>query len=103
MDLNSWYLFIEYGLVLFIVLGFALLFAIGLVVRDFEVIKKRPVIFILETLLISVLPAVPILFFVVSRGITMEVALTWLYGMCIKFAILHILFQISGFYTFLFS
>jgi hypothetical protein len=73
------------------------------VVRDVDIIKRSPLLFIIETILVSLLPAIPIFFFVISREISFAVATAWVYGLSIKFAVFHVLFQVSGFYTYMFS
>lgn len=103
MDLQFAYLFMEYGLIAIFILGFALFFAIALVARDVDIIRKKPFVFAIETILISVIPAIPLFFFSVSRGIEFRKTLTWVIGLSIKFAVFHIIFQLSGFYTFMFS
>ena len=103
MDLTSIYLFIEYGILGFVILGFALLIGIAVIVRDVDMIKKRPFVFVTELLLVSLLPAVPVLFFAISRGMPFGSAVAWMYGLAIKFGLFHVLAQISGLYTFMFS
>lgn len=103
MDIHAFYILFEIGLVFILLFGFAVLFALALVVRDVDVIKRAPVLFVIETVLVALLPAVPFLFFVISRGIPLEVALAWVYGLSIKFAVFHLLFQVSGFYTHMFA
>lgn len=103
METQAIYLILEIAIIFVLLLAFAFLFALSLVVRDFDVIKASPFKFVIETILVSLLPAVPILFFVFSRGIHLEVAVAWLYGLSVKFAVFHILFQISGFYTYMLS
>jgi hypothetical protein len=103
MDLQAIYLFLQYGLIAVFVLGFAVFFGVSVVARDVEILKKKPFIFAIELLLVSLLPALPILFFVVSRGLDIATAITWMYGLSIKFALFHLVFQLSGFYTYLFT
>lgn len=103
MQLQTGYLFFNVGIIFFLMLGFAFLFALSILVRDFDIIKKSPFVFVMETALVSVLPAIPILFFAFSRGVPFETALNWLYGLSLKFAVFHVLFQVSGLYTYMFS
>lgn len=103
MNTNAAYLLFEIGIVFILLLAFAILFALSIIIRDVEIIKQSPFTFVLETFIVSLLPAVPILFFVFSRGIPFETAVAWLYGLSAKFAVFHVLFQISGFYTYMFS
>jgi hypothetical protein len=103
MDIQAFYLLFEVGLIFILLFGFAVLFALALVVRDVDAIKRGPFLFLIETVLVALLPAVPFLFFVISRGIPLEVAAAWVYGLSAKFAVFHLLFQVSGFYTYMFA
>lgn len=103
MNVPIMYMFIQGGLILFLVVGFAMLLSTAVVVRDTILIRKHPFKFAAELVLMSILPAIPLLFFVISRNLPMNVALTWFYGLSFKFAVFHILFQLSGFYTYLFE
>lgn len=101
MDLIHWYIYVQIGLVAFLLIGGAILLFLAVMRRDYEIILRRPILFGIELLLIAVLPALPILFFVVSRGMDWDTAVTWFYGLSIKFALFHVLFQISGLYSFM--
>lgn len=103
MDLVKWYIVVEVGLIAFLLFGGALLLFLSVMRRDVEFLKRQPIMFLLELALVSLLPALPVLFFVWSRGMEWTDAFPWFYGLAIKFAFFHLLFQISGFYTFLFS
>jgi hypothetical protein len=59
--------------------------------------------FIMETILVGVLPAIPILFFIYSRGYPSSLVLKVFYGLIVKFAALHVLFEISGVYEYSFG
>lgn len=102
MNVPVWHFFIQYSLLLFVIVGGILLLAMSIIRPNLDMIKKNFFLFMFETLLVAALPAVPILFFVVSRGISMRLALQWFYALAIKFGIFHVLFQTSGFYEFLF-
>ena len=103
MEAKTTYRIIQASIVVFVLTGFALLFATALEVHDTAIVRAHPWLFIAELILMSVLPAIPLLFFVVSRQMTLKVALYWFSALSVKFAILHILFQLSGFYTDLFK
>ena len=103
MDLEFVYFLIQAMLIVVIAVGVAVLIGLSVAIRDVKIIKERPFLFAIETLLISILPAVPLLFFAVSRGIPMAKALAWFYGLAFKFAVFHILLQISGFYSYWFQ
>lgn len=103
MNLPMSYMIVEFGIIFFLLVGFALLLALTVVRKDVAIIKEHPFLFAIETVLVSMLPAIPLFFFVISRDMPMRTALNWFYGLSIKFAIFHVLFQISGFYSYLFG
>lgn len=98
-DLQLFYLIFQYSLFGILFLGAAYLFVLTLLRRDFEIIVRRPFIFIVELILVSIIPAVPLLFFAVSRKISLSEAMTWFIALAVKFAIFHVLLQTSGMYT----
>jgi hypothetical protein len=103
MDLEYQYFVFEIMVLGVIFIGLAYLLALSMIVRDYKLIVERPFIFIIELLLMSLLPGIPILFFVVSRGTTLTQAWVWFVSLSAKFAIFHVLSQLSGFYTWIFS
>ena len=84
-------------------LGFALLSGYSALIRDLAYPVYSPLRFTIETLLMGVLPASIIYLMTVFRGYTItnytNIEFVVLF---IKFALLHILLQFSGFYTELF-
>jgi len=103
MSLEYLYFIIELGIIAIVLIGFTLLLGITLAVRDFSMILNKPFIFALETLAMAFIPAVPLLFFVVTRGISISMAIKWFLGLTVKFGVLHVLFQTSGFYSYMFA
>lgn len=103
MDLEYQYFIFEIMLLTVVFFGLAYLLALAILVRDTKLITERPVVFVIELLLMSLLPGIPILFFVVSRGISWDRAWIWFTSLSVKFAIFHVLSQLSGFYTWIFS
>ena len=103
MDYNYAYMFVTIGIVTVILIGFAVLIPLAVVRKDFDMIQKTPLLFIIETLLVGLLPALPFLFFKISRGLDMHKATTLFWTLAIKFSALHVLFQISGYYAYALS
>jgi hypothetical protein len=83
-----------------IIIALVVLVPIALVRRNFDFIKTNPLTFIMETLMIGILPALPFLYFIVSRGMNSTVALHLFYGFAIKFAAFHVLLEIAGYYKY---
>ena len=97
------YIFVEISIVTALIIGTLILLPLSILRKDTYIITNKPFLFIVETILICILPAIPFLFFVFSRNITFAHAKKLAYALSIKFMIFHILFQISGFYTYLLS
>lgn len=103
MDLEYQYFLFEIAVLGIVFIGLAYLLALAIIVRDYKLIVERPLIFAIELLLMTLLPGIPILFFVVSRGTSWTSAWVWFASLSTKFAIFHVLSQLSGFYTWIFS
>jgi len=103
MTLEYLYFVFEITIIFLIFMSVAYLLALSVIARDYKIIIENPFLFIIELLLMSILPGIPILFFVITRGISMEQAWIWFSSLSVKFAIFHVISQLSGFYTWLFS
>ena len=101
IDIDFIYLFVKIAIVTGIILGIVILVPLAMIKRDIQIIKSRPVIFAIETILIGVLPGVALLFFSISRGIPFSETKIYALEFAAKFCTFHILFQISGFYKYL--
>jgi len=76
----------------------------SLIVRDYGFIIHHPLPFIVELLFFSLIPSLFIIIvFVRTRHIPVKDSLNWLGVLTVKFAMFHILFQLSGVYTVLFT
>jgi hypothetical protein len=91
---------LTYIMILSIGFGVALLSGFSVLIRDLQYPKERPWNFTIETLIMALVPSAIIFIMTDFRGhqISNE---TWVeyIGLCIKFGLLHILFQFSGVYT----
>jgi hypothetical protein len=86
-----------------LVVGVILLFITSCVIRDIDFIKEKPLAFALELLCMSVIPAFAIVIvFAFTRGINFKDSIVWLAALVAKFALFHILCQVSGVYTAIF-
>ena len=103
MDLEYLYFLFKIGTLFIILFGFAYLLALAIIVRDTDMITGKPFIFVIEVLAMSVLPGLPLLFFVMSRGISWTHAWIWFGSLSVKFGLFHILMELSGVYRWLFS
>jgi hypothetical protein len=86
------------------VIAFIVLVLTSVFVRDYAFIVEHPWLFILELVFFSLVPAMMIaLVFVKTRHIKVKEGMKWLVALTLKFALFHILFQLSGVYTVLFT
>lgn len=81
-----------------IVLG-VILVVFSILVRDIAFPKAHPMLFTLETLALSIIPALPLFLMAHFRGVTQKHAWILFGSFAIKLFAVHILFQFSGFYT----
>ena len=93
------------GTLLFLIItGIIALVGLSVVIKDTEFITKYPIKFTMELILMGILPAVAMLSVIYSRTGTIttndNIELMVLVA---KFAGLHILLQISGFYRYVFA
>lgn len=103
MDLEYLYFLFKIATLLILVMGFAYLLALAIIVRDLDMVLKKPFLFTVELLAMSLLPGLPLLFFVFSRNITWRTAWIWFISLSVKFGIFHILMEFSGTYRWLFA
>lgn len=91
---------LTYIMILSIGFGVVLLSGFSVLIRDLEFPKEKPWKFTIETLLMATVPSAIIFIMTNFRGhdITEKTWAEYL-GLCIKFGLLHILFQFSGVYT----
>jgi hypothetical protein len=84
--------------------GLGALFIAALFVRDYKYIVDQPAYFILETLIFSaVFACLFTVIFAKTRNIPGKTALVWYFVTLLKFAVFHILTQLAGVYTIIFS
>jgi hypothetical protein len=103
MDKEGAYFMFEVVTVVALVLGFVYLLVLSIIIHDYKIIVEHPFIFTLELLFMMILPAIPLLFFKVSRGIPWKDAVIWATSLATKFGAFHVVLQLSGFYSFLFG
>lgn len=86
------------------VVGVAILglVAWSILVRDLDFARRRPLWFTAETLVIGFIGALPMLLISFTRKATAFDSLMDYAVLVLKFCIIHILLQFSGFYTHLF-
>lgn len=103
MDAEYLYFLFEVATIGLLIIGFIYLFVLSLIVRDYKLIVERPFIFTIELLFMMLLPAIPLLFFTVSRGVDFKKAVILASTLAAKFGAYHIVLQLSGSYTHLFG
>ena len=93
------------GVLLFIVIsGIVSLVGLATIIRDTEFITSQPIKFTLEIILMGLLPSLAVLYVMYARkGKITSANNTELLVLSAKFAGLHILLQLCGYYRFMFS
>ena len=91
-------------IILFVVIAsFAVLSTISVFVRDLSYPMKMPMNFTIETLLMAFLPSLIIFAMTLLRGYKVSGETFQEFGLLVvKFGVLHILLQFSGFYSYVF-
>ena len=91
------------GIIFVLVASFLFLATISGVVKDLKYPTSRPVNFTIETLLMAGLPASVFLVMTVLRGYSITMTTFEEFSvLLVKFGLLHILLQFSGFYSAIF-
>jgi len=103
VDYQFVYIFVEIAIATAMLIGFIILLPLSIMKRNTTMIKNKFFTFAIETFLISVLPSIPMFFFIYSRGLTYDTSKKYVFTLIIQIAIFHILFEISGFYNYLFT
>lgn len=103
MDAEYLYFLFEAATIGVLVVGFVFAFVLAIIVRDYSIIVNRPFIFAVEFIFMMLLPAIPLLFFTVSRGISFQTAMIYASTLAAKFGAFHLVLQLSGFYKYAFG
>lgn len=74
----------------------------ALIIRETELVKRKPLIFLLELLAFSIIPAIPVFIFGYVRDLPLKLTFYIFITFVLKLAILHLLLEFSGFYKWLF-
>ena len=92
------------GSLLFLVItGIIALVGLSVVIKDTEFITKYPIKFMMELILMGILPALALMFVIYSRtGKITSTDNIELILLALKFAGLHVLLQTCGFYRYMF-
>ena len=84
--------------------GLGALFITAIIVFDYKFIVAQPTYFVLETIIFSaVFSCLFVVIFAKTRNVTADTAWKWYFITLIKFAAFHILTQLAGVYTIIFS
>ena len=73
------------------------------IVRDYQYIIEHPIYFCIETIMMGILPALPLTIFFITRNLTQKQVIIMYIIMVIQLSAIHILTQLSGVYTVVFS
>jgi uncharacterized membrane protein YvlD (DUF360 family) len=87
-----------------IIVSIVVLGIFSFIVKDISFIKEYPLDFFIELIFVSVVPALLMVFvFARTRNMSPNTTLVWFLSVLIKLMIFHILFQLSGLYTYAFG
>ena len=94
---------IKDAILMLVALSFTFMITISALVRDLDYPNKSPVLFSIETLMMATFSAMTIFFMSVFRGYGVTVdTFEEFFILFAKFGLLHVLFQFSGFYSYIF-
>lgn len=98
------YLIGSYSLIIYIVASFIILTAVSFIVKDIDYPKRHPEKFIIETIIMTFIATFPYTYIHWSRNGGRYQKYILSHGLImLKFGVLHLLLQFSGFYTRLFA
>lgn len=95
---ESSYKFLVYAAFFSVIALFVILIILSIYVRDYDLIKDSPLLFVIETFVIAVGASIPFTYFCVRRGISSAATSEIIIALMFKFALLHVLLELSGFY-----
>lgn len=81
----------------YVALGIAILLSIF--VRDFENVRKSPLKFLIECIVVFLLPAIPLIMFKYTQQVDWNVVYRHTQSIGLKLVALHIFFTFAGFYN----
>ena len=94
---------ITYGIIGIIVIAFVYLIFLSIIIKDIAYPKAHPYLFTLETLLTAVGPSAVIFLMAYGRNKITSSTFLEFSIMVLKFGLLNILLQFSGFYSYAFD
>lgn len=103
MEASVYYVVFNVLMISALLIGFGYLLMLSILVHDTQKITDSFIYFVVEWAVVAALPALPILFFVLSRAMSIEKAKVWFWSLATKFAVFHLLFQLSGYYRYMFA
>ena len=94
---------ITWAIIIFLIISIIYLVIMSIIVRDLRYPRENPILFTLETLLFSVGCAAVVFLMAYGRGDLSLATIIEFVVIAVKFGLLHILLQFSGFYSYAFS
>lgn len=74
----------------------------SIIIRETELVRTRPGLFVVELLCFSIIPSIPVFIFGYVRNLPLKLTFYLFISFVLKLAILHLLLEFSGFYKWLF-
>lgn len=88
-----------YGFIALLIVGYAVLILLSIYAQNLDYVKRHPFKFTFETLLIGAGLALPFYYFGYARALSLKETNWIVFGLFVKFVSLHVLLELSGFYT----
>jgi hypothetical protein len=79
-------------------IGLVILIITAFFVRDYHFIVQHPYYFLIEVLVFSIVPSLVVLILIKTRELPVKESLFWFLILAGKFALFHIVTQLSGIY-----
>lgn len=91
-------------MLILLIASLILLIVTSIMIRDVDFIRTHPYDFVMELIFISFVPALLMVFvFARTRRLSKYDTVIWFIKVLLKLMIFHILFQLSGIYTYAFG
>lgn len=91
--------FVSWAILAVFIIGAIVLVGMCLYYNEASFILGHPDMFIIEIVALSIIPAISLLIFTYTRGIPLATTAIYAGLLAAKFALIHVLFELSGYYS----
>jgi hypothetical protein len=100
---NTVLTYISYSILVFFIIAVVSLLWISFYDNEIGFILGYPDMFIIEIIIMTIIPSLSVLVFTYTRGIKLITTAKFAGLLMFKFALLHIMLEISGYYSHIFD